>query len=438
MWTTALLAAAIFGTVTGCSDRRQVPAYADTLALFSPEAPGYGADVSCTSELHDQPKAYCLYASAEARRFAATREPTALGNAMRAADWLVENADLDNDGVIGWGLPFAWDAGADGSLNSANTEYAIETAMGIQALLDVRDVLDPVAYRERRSAYIGTSLAAAQTYAAAHTIRVADGIVFRYSSENADSYHVLNVTAMIAGQLQRLSRCVPAREAEQLETLSDAAIAYIAARAVTTDGVPFWLYYGAELPASRQDNNLPNDMQHESYILQGILDYQLNEGHLGVLFSPHVLLANLQRFLTAKKVVLFPRGYEYPLNLANTLDRWPELWRIAYALHVAVRLEEALGLNAGAVSSTLAANLLDAYRGRNGDWLYSPDDPRPCSYPRQLAFVLLGLSSYEYRPLDVLVPDTRQVDATGARSIASQMPSASEENWHSTRPARGA
>lgn len=397
VWTATLLAVAVLGAVAGCGDHRHVPAYADTLAMFNPEAPGSGADISCTSELHEQPKAYCLYASAEARRFAVTHEPTALSNAMRAADWLVENVDLDNDGVLGWGLPFAWDAGADGSPNPPDTEYAIETAMGIQALLDVIDVLDPATDRERRSAYVGTALGAARTFAAAYTISVAEGIAFRYSSEDADSYHVLNVTSMLAGQLQRLSQCVPEPEAERFMALSDSALKYVAARALTTEGVPFWLYYGAEMSTSRQVN-LPNDMQHEAYILQGILDYQLHGGRLGVLFSPEVLLANLQRFIAGKKVLLFPRGYAYPLNLANSLDRWPEVWRVAYALHVAVRLEETLGVAGGTVSSSLAAILYDAYRSRGGSWLFSPDDPRPCHYPRQLAFVLFGLSSYEHRP----------------------------------------
>lgn len=55
---------------------------------------------------------------------------------VRIADFLVRYRDMDNDGKIGWGASFAWDAFQDNTVNPAHTEYAFQTPIVIYCLAD--------------------------------------------------------------------------------------------------------------------------------------------------------------------------------------------------------------------------------------------------------------------------------------------------------------
>src|SRR5690606_12000299 len=92
---------------------------------------------STPEHVMDHPMAYAFFASAEAHRYSRTQDRASLARAGAAAEWLVQNADLDGDGATAWGLPFAWDAFGDGSENPEHNAYTITTAVAVQALLDV-------------------------------------------------------------------------------------------------------------------------------------------------------------------------------------------------------------------------------------------------------------------------------------------------------------
>jgi hypothetical protein len=199
----------------------------------------------------------------------------------------------------------------------------------------------------------------------------------------------------MAGQLQRLSRYVAKDLAATLTEFADGGIRYILSRTQTSsDGVPFWLYYGELLPVGRKDNQ-PNDLQHESYVVQGLLDYKIHGGRLDSI-APSALLQNLRRFVEADTVRMFPSGLSYAPSM-QPATKWADLWRLGYAIHVATRLEETLAATS-ALSSKLVTALCVTYRNHDGSWLSAPDNRILCAYPRQLAFVLIGLAFYEYRP----------------------------------------
>jgi len=364
--------------------------YMDTLQRFDQAHPGFGLDVLFTAQKAHHPKAYALFASAEVLRFRATGDPKALDNALRAARWLVENSDLDEDGEVGWGFPFPWDAGGDGSVNPAHTEYTIDTAVVIQALLDVYDVGQQANLNTDLSELLVTAVRAAETFTKGRYDEDGSGIVFWYSTALEDSYHVINVSAMMAAVLQRLSH-YNIREFELFAQLADRGIQYVLAHALEKDGIPYWLYFGDKWPATLQENR-PNDLQHEAYIVQSLLDYKRYSGKFGDLIDPAKLLASLQRFVGPDKIYELPLGYPYSETLRSASKDWARLWGVGYALHVARQLETWIGGSCG-LSARLAEALVSAYY-RNGLWFLRPDSDQVISYPRQLAFVLLGLGSY--------------------------------------------
>lgn len=343
--------------------------YYQTLDQFNETNPGYGYDASFTKESFDLPKAFALYASAEARRFQGTGNKTALKNAINAANWLVLNSDLDGDGDVGWGLPFPWDAGGDGTVNPANTEYAIQTAIGVQALLDVYDVAKRAGSDEGVSELLTTATDAMETFLNGKFDEDGTGVIFWYSTRPEDSYHVINSGAMLAGQLQRLSR-YPVANQSRFSEWADRCVLYILAR------------------------QRPNDLLNEVYTLQGLFDYRIYGGRYGNSIDPRAMLSTLNRFVNGSKLYDLSVGYPYSPNCQPEATRWARFWSAGYAMNFAVRLESYL--NETPVMSTMLATVLVQNYRKDGQWLLRPDDNKTRFYPRQMAFVLNGLAFYEF------------------------------------------
>jgi len=364
-----------------------------TLNQFDEARPGYGFDASFTKEPFDQPKAYALYASAEARRFQGTGNKTALKNAIHAANWLVLNSDLDGDGDIGWGLPFPWDAGGDGTINPENTEYAIQTAVGVQALLDVYDAAEKAGSDEDVSGFLTTATDAMETFLNGKFDEDSTGVIFWYSTRPEDSYHVINSGSMLAGQLQRLSR-YPVANQSRFSELADRCVLYILSRQQQdSDGNPYWMYYDGMCPRSLTQNR-PKDLLHEVYTLQGLFDYRIYGGRYNSSIDPKAMLSTLNRFFNGSKLYDLSVGYPYTSNWQTEATRWARVWSAGYALNFAVRLESYLN-EPPVMSTMLATALVQNYR-KDGQWLLRPDDNKTRLYPRQMAFVLNGLAFYEF------------------------------------------
>lgn len=319
--------------VTACSAPPTLAErYTQLLGMFDAERPGYGLDAYTPDEAMDQAMAYALFASAEANR-------GALESAKRAAGWLIANRPGG-----GWGLPFAWDAFSDGSENPANTVYTITTALGVQGLLDVYDATGEAVYRDTAKEAMDTLLGA-----------MTDDY-FWYSVRPEDDYPVYNVNGMMLGQLQRLG----------MSDLADEVLAFVLSGALRDEaGHVYWPYSA--------DNARPNDLVHESYTMQGLVDYVRFGGRREV--DLLALYDSLERFIGPKGVRELPGG-----------EARARLWGIGAALSTAVLLERELGLEPD-LSRRFAEAAFEHY-----------DLDEEPFYPRQAAHVLQGLSLVAFPP----------------------------------------
>lgn len=319
---------------------------------FDAKAPGRGLDSYAPSVSSDHAMAYGLIASADARWHARTGDARALERAKRAATWLVENRDVDGDGLVGWGLSFTWDAFADGTTNPIGWPYTITTALGVQGLLDVHEVT-------RDPQLLAVALEATRAMLDHSLVRAGDEAWFQYSPAEHDAHPVFNVSSMMLGQLQRLAVVEPA-----LAEAADLVAAHLLrAQLVDGEGRVFWMYSAPGAPSDDREN----DLVHVAYIVQGLADYARFGGAIEV--DVLALYESLGAFL-------MPDGgvSEMPFGEAPARD-----WGVGAALYAVALMEQELGVDGG-----LSAHF---YRAAAA---YGP--PKERFYPRQAAHVLLGLA----------------------------------------------
>ncbi|MBL7076043.1 MAG: hypothetical protein ISS31_01100 [Kiritimatiellae bacterium] len=224
----------------------------DALAAFDATCPGRGMDLYRDDTNHF-PMAYALYASA-------CCEIGDMTNAIGAANWLMTHSDEDNDGVVGWGLPFAWDAFGDGTENPAHTEYGITTVWCVRALLDVYEQAnDENALRVALSALDG--------YLQYYT-RTDKGGFFWYSSRIEDATGVHNVSSMLMSQYARAYRLTGRR---QYLSLASETAQFLAEARLCSEYGTYWFY------STRRKRY--NDSKHAAYIVQGLVDFNRYSGH---------------------------------------------------------------------------------------------------------------------------------------------------------------
>jgi hypothetical protein len=361
--------------------------YYKTLLLFDVVNPGFGVDTSLDNVPLHYPMAYALYASAEAHRALITKDPQALENAVRSAVWLVDHNDLNTDEQIGWGLPRAWDAGSDGSVNPPHTEYAITTALVIQALLDTWDAIEKCGDQstQLQTLLLGNAMGAFCTFQDKYDL-TPSGLVFWYSTAPQDKFHIINSHAMLVGQFQRLSTYpIPEDTKYQIETLTKVGFDYLRnSKQKDSSEVIFWNSRG-DVPEGGVTR--PNDSCHEIYTLQGVLDYQLYSQTKVPLVQEADVTRNIQRFLEDSWVREFPRGGEFPPSYQTILDRPARLWGLGYLLYLSARL----GLND--LADALYKVLVVQY-GQQEILIFRPDLEDMHFYPRHVAHALFGLSYY--------------------------------------------
>ncbi|MGA9228097.1 MAG: hypothetical protein WB217_17250, partial [Mesobacillus sp.] len=96
-----------------------------------------------------QPMTYGLLLSSETIYYRKYREKNTLDRIQELVNWVIENKDLDKDGISGWGLPHEWDAYQNDSINPPNHPYTITTSIVMNGFLDVLSMLNLVSYKER-------------------------------------------------------------------------------------------------------------------------------------------------------------------------------------------------------------------------------------------------------------------------------------------------
>lgn len=251
--------------------------------------PGRGLADYPSDEAADVPKSYALVllGAVEEARVDKRQNINELGR--KAGEWLIENSDANGDGVIGWGVPVAWDAYGDGSINPENTEYAISTAIAVDALLGWADYVND----EQRAEIHSLIERALQPYLSAN-MRTPAGML-PYSLLVQDrKYDTFNSAVYLAGQMQRYAEVTRRPELrDELTSAADATMgALIQNKKISSDsGSWYWNY-------SIQEIN-PNDLPHAGYIIEGVLTYIEHKGRLSSNFDKDKVFSHLMDFFGA-------------------------------------------------------------------------------------------------------------------------------------------
>jgi len=232
------------------------------------EHPGRGLADYPSDEPADVPKSYALVLLGAIEEAKQKNLKTVNSLGEKAGQWLIDNADANNDGVIGWGVPIAWDAYGDGSVNPENTEYSISTAIVVDALLGWAMYVD----EQKKSEILVLVESALKPYLS-ETMRTPVGLL-PYSLLIQDrKYDTFNSAVYLAGQMQRFAQITPSEELkESLQSAADSTmLALIRNKKIAEkSGSWYWNY-------SIQEEN-PNDLPHAGYIVEGVLTYIDNQG----------------------------------------------------------------------------------------------------------------------------------------------------------------
>jgi hypothetical protein len=310
--------------------QRVVDAAASELhAALPKDRPGFGTVDYPGNAEGDVPKAYAMVLLAELGRLDHPWRAGDTNLAPTAGHWLLDHADSNRDGVVGWGLPVAWDAYEDGSTNPAHTEYTISTALVLDALLTwaERDGQAPAARIHK--------VVAGAIAPYLDPRRGSPSGLAPYSLAAADRrYDTFNPAAYLAGQIQRASlgqRDTVLRS--RYLAAADATMAALLAhkRIAPASGSWYWDY--------SVQQEVPNDLPHAGYVIAGIRAYLEHGGRLADRFDWYAVWNHLNDFKGPQgEVRAFPlfagpdfpfaaRAYDvgFALYLACTETRGAEL-----------------------------------------------------------------------------------------------------------------
>lgn len=259
-------------------------------AKLDPDHPGRGVLDYPGEPVADVPKAYAAILKGEVlRRGLGKISP--LGTT--AGTFLIVHADERNDGFAGWGVPAAWDAYGDGSVNPIHTKYTISSAVVVDALLDWIDA-DGAAPRKR---VLGLVRDALKPYATLSNLSPSG--LLPYSLEPSDrKYDTFNPAAYLAGLMQRYSRIErdPLLAAQMRQAADKTVAVLLAQKQLTADKHWFWHYSITE--------KVPNDLAHASYIMRGLRLYAENGGALAAQIDLAAIEGHLQDFYSPERGVL--------------------------------------------------------------------------------------------------------------------------------------
>lgn len=239
-------------------------AYHSLISSLNSEFPGKGIDFFNNDTLN-RPAAYGLILSSETNRYKYTNSKNALIRARQCGNWLLQNSDLNNDGVYGYGLADSWDAFQDSTINPPFTEYTITNSLVINGLIDwllieknilkrikikdcIKKVLNPYLTNKFKSSIL--------------KIPVYSGHL--YDSE----YDVYNTAFQIGGQMQKYSTYVNNRifKKNLFDESNRIYEILIEQHKIDVKKNIYW-NYGLQI-------NRPNDLVHALLIIEGIRNYK--------------------------------------------------------------------------------------------------------------------------------------------------------------------
>lgn len=233
--------------------------------------------IKSRTKKHYWPSIYGMVASAEASRALAVGSEEAFRRATKSAEWLYQNKDINNNGIVGWGSPVPWDAGGNGVINKPHTEFSNPTTIAVAGLLDVVKLCEHYPEKSHNvptDKYIETAKQALSPYVDCCHNSYAEGRCFWYATQETENYDVLNTSAKIAGQIQRLNNYTDT--SQKYKQSASEAINYILEKRNVGPGNRHWPYYGTKIPAQTRQNPI-NDLLHHAYIVDGVYTYFRNK-----------------------------------------------------------------------------------------------------------------------------------------------------------------
>lgn len=354
--------------------------YDRLFAEFSVEHPGRGTLDYPENISADYAKSYAMFLSADLIRARSESSFELSPAAKNAGYWLLDHADEDQDGVIGWGLPVAWDAYGDGTLNPPNAVYTITTAIAINGLLDWLEV-DPNAPADRIVSTVG---AAFQPFLEPEA-KTPEGLLLYSLSANDRPYVTYNPAAYMAGQMQRFSASTSdPEEQRRLRAVADQTmIALLDARLVDQRGGWYWLYGVGE--------SSPNDAAHAIYIVDGIYQYIAHQGKFADEFDWSNIVKHIDLFYSSSN----ERWMRFPQLSPDSPQDPPRLYEIGMLLRfmaMAGKHEEGLSLYQYSLD----------YRTPDGLYAKFPvsasDGEQPLVINEYMSYLLYGWSSLLFQP----------------------------------------
>ena len=259
------------------------------LAKFPEDRQGEGLDLF-SGMVGEHPMTYGLVLSSEVLHFRAFPTEEGRRRIQKAVRWLLDNIDLNRDGKPGWGLPDAWDAFSDGSVNPANHPYTITTAIVMLGLLDALSLPNFWTFAERqemRTALRDVSL----RWCREVWQETPTGGYFWYSPAQVDNIFVTNVSASFLGSLSRLlteqRNALTLSEADLIQARVEAAARSLVAVAQFRMGLPFWSYH-------EQNPEAANDLLHHIYLLWGMELYRASGIGSGLPWTTQQAVASLR------------------------------------------------------------------------------------------------------------------------------------------------
>lgn len=297
--------------------------YKSLISTFPIGSIGKGSETIFEGLSH-QPMTYGLLLSAEAHQLKNCKNKESFIRINEALNWLLMNADLDRDGIMGWGLPHAWDAFNDGSVNPENHPYTITTAIVIQGLLDALSV-PKLLVGDLRKQIANAIIAVCLYWCKNAWTDIEEGGYFWYSISKSDAYFTPNVSSMFLGILSRIlveqKKALTKKQYRLIQTRVDSAAKAIISNVSLEFGVPFWPY---TVTFKEPKKERQNDLVHHGYILWGMEIYRTNHHGHSITWSLQQAIQSMDTFIFENKV------YEYPQTIAGknitTFKRPARLW----------------------------------------------------------------------------------------------------------------
>jgi hypothetical protein len=374
----------------GTLDPSQLAAYTQLIAMYPEEDEGLGKE-KVFSTIEEQPMTYGLVLSAESLRFRATHGEESRLRIRNAVRWLLDNQDLDRDGKPGWGLPQAWDAFSDGTLNVTNQPYTITSAIVLNGLMDSLELDDFWSHAERKE--IDTVMAnVAVRWCKEIWSKGYGGGYFWYSPSAVDDIFAVNSPSMFTGSLARLlhehAEAFNRSDRALVQSRADDMARAIVSTVELRQGLPFWDYRPNYQP--RQ----PNDLLHHIYTLWGIETYRHYGGRVKLPWTREQAIASVDKFWKNGQLMEYPQDVTYTGDQEQFNSKPSTLWGAGSMTAAYAEWGE----------REKAKQTLEAIARDYGPWPNLQLSARAAEksknfYPRDAAHVLWGQAVYEFGTL---------------------------------------